>query len=138
MAWMGGVTAASASAAALHMQQQEEEEDLTRYTPEELAGDWEFKIVRCMGSAFGSREKLKALLKEESLAGWIMVEKFDDQRVRFKRPASARRQDHLLPADIDPYRTELGMSGAVMAAVILGVVALVMALVIVLVMVVAG
>jgi hypothetical protein len=40
----------------------------------------------------------------------VLVEKFDDMRVRFKRPASARSRDSLLPPGVDPYRTRTGMS----------------------------
>lgn len=140
MAWIGGVTGATAaaSAAAAKRRQEEEEEDMTPYTPEERAGDWEFKIVRSMGYAFGDREKLKQVVKEEAEAGWVLVEKFDDQRLRFKRPASARAGDALLPADVDPYRTSIGMSGSTVTAVILGVTALVGVLVVILVMVAAS
>jgi hypothetical protein len=50
-----------------------------------------------------------------------MVEKFDDTRVRLKRPARARANDATL--GFDPYRTWVGMSqwrytGLILAAII--------------------
>ncbi len=82
-----------------------EEEKMTPYTRDELDKDWEFKIVRASGYTFSKSEILQKLLEEEARAGWIMLEKFDDSRVRFKRPRTARDQDANLPAGIDPYRT---------------------------------
>ncbi len=86
-----------------------EEEDMTKYTPDDLQNDWEFKIVRTGTAAFRKPEVLKKLLEEEARAGWIMLEKFDDSRIRFKRPRSARARDSLLPTDVDPYRTRYGI-----------------------------
>lgn len=85
-----------------------EEEDMTGYTEDDLREEWEFKIVRSGTAAFRKPEVLKKLLEEEARAGWVMLEKFDDSRVRFKRPRSARAKDALLPADVDPYRTQYG------------------------------
>ena len=62
---------------------------------------------------------------EEAIAGWVLVEKFDDNRLRFKRPASAKRNDMNLPAHINPYRTTFGMSEAGFAFGIIGVLVLV-------------
>ena len=45
-------------------------------------------------------------------AGWKMVEKFDDNRLRVKRPASAQRSDYNLPPGFDPYRTAYGETEA--------------------------
>jgi hypothetical protein len=66
---------------------------------------WEYKIVRARNGEFGDRAHLRALLRQEGRAGWIMIEKYDDYQVRFKRPCSARRLDDQLPPEIDPYRT---------------------------------
>lgn len=81
---------------------------MTRYSAEELSDDWEFKIVRSDLPVFRKRERLQQLLDEEAHAGWVMLEKLDNQRVRFKRPRSARAQDGFLPPDVDPYRTQYG------------------------------
>jgi hypothetical protein len=88
----------------------EEEEDMTRYTQDDLGNDWEFKIVRSDSAAFRKPEVLREVIEEEARAGWVMLEKFDDSRVRFKRSHSARTRDALLPPDADPYRTQYGIS----------------------------
>ena len=100
----------------------EEEQDMTNYTREELDSEWEFKIVRSGSGAFRKPDVLAALLEEEAQAGWEMVEKFDDQRVRFKRLGSARKRDDFLPEYIDPYRTvyDRGADGKRKLAILLG------------------
>jgi hypothetical protein len=87
---------------------EQEEEEMTKYTSEDLEQDWEFKIVRGFYPVFRKPEVFHALLEEESLAGWELVEKLDDRRVRFKRRKDARRRDATLPPGIDPYRTQYG------------------------------
>ena len=94
---------------------------MTKYSVEELEGDWEFKIVRSTSGAFRRPEIFQSLLEEESLAGWELVEKLDDRRVRFKRRKDARRRDATLPPGIDPYRSQYGRDTAT-AAVVAGVV----------------
>lgn len=98
------------SAAARHRQRMlcAEEEEMTPYTSDELNEGWEFKIVRAITPAFRDPAVLNRLIEEEARAGWVMLEKFDDQRIRFKRPHSARDQDARLPPDVDPYRTHYG------------------------------
>ena len=91
---------------------------MTKYTSEELEGNWEFKIVRSESGAFRKPEVLAVMLEEEALAGWEMVEKFDNQRVRLKRRKEAGERDHLLPPQIDPYRTQYGTSYTRMAVLI--------------------
>ena len=97
----------------------EEEEDMAQYTRDDLQKDWEFKIVRSGTDAFRKPEALNKLIEEETQAGWVMLEKFDDNRVRFKRPRSARAKDAFLPDDVDPYRTQYGAYNA-QRAVVLG------------------
>lgn len=87
---------------------QHEEEEMTNYNQEDLQGDWEFKIVRAATPIFSNQARFAALVEEEALAGWEMLEKLDNQRVRFKRHKSARRKDEFLPPHIDPYRTQYG------------------------------
>ena len=94
---------------------------MSLYTQDDLKGDWEFKIVRSDSGAFRKPEVLNKLVEEEAQAGWVMLEKFDDSRVRFKRPRSARARDAFLPDDVDPYRTRYG-SHAVRRAVLVGVI----------------
>jgi len=104
MAYSGG----AAAAAKRRRMMLAEEEDMASYTQEDLNNDWEFKIVRSESAAFRKPEVLKKLLEEEARAGWVMVEKLDDRRIRFKRPRSARARDVLLPPGVDPYRTWYG------------------------------
>ena len=103
----------------------EEEEEMTAYTRQELAEDFEFKIMRSSTGKFKNRDVIEQLKAEENMAGGGMVEKFDDNRIRFKRPISAQKKDNLLPSQIDPYRTKFGMSDSGVAAVVLGILALV-------------
>lgn len=109
MSFVPGVGAATgAAAAAAARQMQKEEEEMTPYTREDLAEGWEFKILRSMSNAFGKPERLNQVLQDESRAGWVLVEKFDNARIRLKRPAMAKDSDGQL--DFDPYRTYVGIS----------------------------
>ncbi len=85
---------------------------MTQYTQNDPQSDWEFKIVRSDSAVFRNPETLKELVEEESQAGWVMLEKFDDNRVRFKRPRNARAKDAFLPEGVDPYRTRYGGQAA--------------------------
>jgi hypothetical protein len=110
------MSTAAAAAAAAHRARREEE-SMTGYTPAELAEGWEFKILRCSTSAFRDPARMKDALDQEARAGWELLEKFDNQRLRLKRPASAKAKDNGL--DFDPYRTTYGISDAKLAAIIL-------------------
>ncbi|QNO15571.1 hypothetical protein HYG86_12720 [Alkalicella caledoniensis] len=121
-----GAGAAAAAAAAAEAQRREEEERLTSYTKEDLTEGWEFKIVR---SGLGFKgDKFKELCEEEAKNGWQLVEKFDETRVRFKRPISARENDKY--AEIDPYRTTYSKGEAKVVLVTLGIVFFVSAVII--------
>jgi hypothetical protein len=117
----GAAAAGAAAAAAARRRQQEEEENMTAYSKDDLEG-WEFKIVRANTSKFKNHQAVQELCAEEAKAGWEMVEKFDDQRIRFKRRVEKRSGDMHL--DIDPYRTQVGMSEGKIVSVVLGIVAL--------------
>lgn len=102
-------------------EQSEEEEQLTGDENLDLAGrignavskdprlsGWEYKIVRADRKIFRDPAVFGKLCAEEELAGWVLLEKLDDRRVRFKRPLALRA---LVQADrlaFDPYRTEYG------------------------------
>jgi hypothetical protein len=58
--------------------------------------------------------------QEEAKAGWEMVEKFDNCRIRFKRRVERRSSDSQI--GIDPYRTNVGMGEGTIAVVVIGVV----------------
>ena len=104
------------AAAAIQRRNQDEEERLIQYSTEELAQGWEFKIVRSNFASFSNPAVLQKVCDEEAGAGWTLVEKFDDQRLRFKRPVSERGRSVF---GIDPYRTNYGMSKVPLAAFIL-------------------
>jgi hypothetical protein len=106
----------AAAAAAQARRKREEEEEMTLYTRDDLAEDWEFKILRSMSGAFKNPETLKRVLDEESRAGWLLVEKFDNQRIRLKRPANAKK----VAPDVgfDPYRTYYGVSEGQFALIV--------------------
>ncbi len=91
-------------------QRQEEEETLTRYdTPQTASypqGGWEFKIVRTAFRRFRHRHILQAICEEEAQSGWILLEKLDDERLRFRRPVAFRANDRLIARD--PYRSYYG------------------------------
>ena len=108
-----------AAAAAAEVQRQEEEEMAT-YTPKDLAEDWEFKILRSNFGTFRNPEKLRAVLDEESRGGWMLVEKFDDCRIRLKRPAGTKVIRGDFEDGYDPYRTTVGMSQGVLMMAFLG------------------
>lgn len=112
-------------------QDEEEEEILTRYESKEeplpnletqsngsgkppskdprLLG-WEFKIVRAKRDLFRDPAVFQKLCQEEQQAGWIMLEKLDDRRVRFKRPIALREMMQAETLPFDPYRCRYGSS----------------------------
>ncbi len=110
------------------LQDEEEEELLTQYQSKENAFveqangsskqqskdprlmGWEFKIVRANRNLFGDPAVLQCLCKEEAEAGWIMLEKLDDRRVRFKRPIALREVIKSEFLKYDPYRCHYGSS----------------------------
>ena len=125
MAYSGGWVAAAAVAQKRRrakLAEEEEEETMTGYAQDDLTGDWEFKIVRSESMAFRRPEVLKGLVEEEAQAGWVLLEKLDHGRVRFKRPQRARARDVYLPEGVDPYRTQYdaGPSQTALVAVMLG------------------
>ena len=114
MSAAGAIAAAAAAAS-----QRSEEERMTPYSPNDLTENWEFKILRSTTNRFRDPLWLHEKLQEEARAGWTLLEKFDDSRVRLKRPARARANDAAL--GFDPYRIWVGTSQAKLAAwIILG------------------
>jgi hypothetical protein len=112
-----GVLPAVAAAAAAAKQLREEEEEMTPYTGQDAAEHWEFKILRSATSQFRDPVRLHSILEEEARAGWIMIEKFDNGRIRLKRLARAPATDTTL--GFDPYRTSVGLSQTRLALMIL-------------------
>jgi hypothetical protein len=104
----GASAGAAAAAVARARAMREEEQEMTGYSPAEIAEGWEFKILRSATSRFKDPAYLKSCLDDEAKAGWMLLEKFDNSRVRLKRPTSARERDAVL--GFDPYRTHVGMT----------------------------
>ena len=73
--------------------------------------DTEYKIVQSNTPMFASRERLRDIMAEEARAGWDLVEKLDNYKLRFQRDISHRAHDEQL--DFDPYRTQVGVSSVV-------------------------
>ena len=97
----------AAAARRRRLRREKEEEEMSGYRKEDLEG-WEFKIVRSATGQFRKPEVVRRLREEESRAGWEMLEKFDDFRIRFKRRIEKRSMDSHL--SINAYRTTYGSS----------------------------
>jgi hypothetical protein len=112
-------TAAIIAAAQKKKKQQKEEENMSGYSKEDLDG-WEFKIMRSDFGRFRNSKYVQKICQEEARAGWELVEKFDDSRLRFKRRVEKRSYDQHL--DIDPYRTTVSGGGSsALIMVIIGI-----------------
>lgn len=94
----------------------EEEQQLTPYGGADLTENWQFKIVH---GSFTTREKVEAVIREQAIYGWVLVEKFDNGRIRFKRPASEALNDSARSGD--PYDTTSKAAGSclIMAAAVI-------------------
>jgi hypothetical protein len=90
---------------------------MTPYTTKDLAEGWEFKIVRSSMAAFRKPEKLQAILDEEARGGWTLVEKFDNCRIRLKRPVGSKMTASDFDDGYDPYRTTVGPANGAIAGV---------------------
>jgi len=99
---------------------------MTSYARDELEG-WEFKILRAGTARFKDPLALRATLSEEAQAGWELVEKFDNHRLRLKRSTRWREKDSDLV--FDPYRTYVGMSPNALAGWIVAGVVVALALI---------
>lgn len=71
---------------------------------------WEFKIVRAKRNLFRNPQVFNLLCEEEGEAGWILLEKLDDRRVRFKRPIALKEIVKAEFLNYDPYRCTYGSS----------------------------
>lgn len=83
-------------------------------------GAYEYKIIRSNTKAFRTPAFFQQTLQEESQAGWQLVEKLDDGRVRLRRSVECRSNDAHLTQD--PYRTTVGMGEVQLVFVIQGAV----------------
>lgn len=130
-----GTSVAIAAAAAAAAKMRKEEENMTNYSGDDLKG-WEFKIVRSSTAYFKKPANLQKVIQEEAQAGWEMVEKFDNNRVRFKRRTDMRGSDSML--EIDAYRIKVGMGEGKLVGLIVGILALALGLVFAVIVLVNG
>ncbi len=78
-------------------------------TDQQMVG-WEYKIVRASSDLFREQAVLQQLCQEEAKAGWILLEKLDDRRIRFKRLIALRNVLDETQLPYDPYRCHYGAS----------------------------
>ena len=71
----------------------------------------EYKTIQSTTPLFADTKKMQAVLEEEAKAGWRLVEKFDNYKLRLQRDISARAND--ASAGFDVYRTQVGVSNAI-------------------------
>ena len=90
---------------------------MTPYSKQDLDDGWEFKFLRSATGKFRDPVFQRAILEEEARAGWTLIEKFDNTRLRLKRPTSERDRDAMAP--IDPYRIWVGTTPGKQAVYIL-------------------
>ncbi|MGF1493730.1 MAG: hypothetical protein ACFBSC_14995 [Microcoleaceae cyanobacterium] len=105
----------------------EEEEILTLYPPTKsqsatndtiipsangsiIEPAWEYKIVRANRDLFRSPKVFQRLCQEEADMGWVLLEKLDDRRVRFKRQVDEDQSFETQSSQLDPYRSHYGSS----------------------------
>jgi len=112
---VGAMAAAQAAAEAMRR----EEEDMTQYEGNDMDG-WEFKIVRSSTGKFKNRDFVRQVCDEEAKSGWVMLEKFDSGRIRFKRKVEERNNDR--HRQLDPYRTNVGIGSATLGLTIAGLI----------------
>lgn len=87
------------------------DEELDSNPDLELLMDVEYKIVQANTPLFSNTEKMNAILAEEAPAGWQLVEKMDNYKLRLRRDISARDNDSNL--SFDPYRCQVGVNSVI-------------------------
>jgi 23S rRNA maturation mini-RNase III len=68
----------------------------------------EYKTLQSQTPLFASAAKMHETLEQESKAGWTLLEKEDNYRVKLQRNTSNRDNDKNL--DFDAYRSTVGVS----------------------------
>ena len=70
----------------------------------------EYKTIKAQTPLFADGKKMQEVLAVEAKAGWDLLEKEDNYRIKLHRDISHRSNDANL--DIDPYKTSVGVSSA--------------------------
>lgn len=68
----------------------------------------EYKTVHAQTPLFADTKKMQEILAEEAKAGWDLLEKEDNYRIKLQRSIDNRSNDGNL--ELDPYRTSVGVS----------------------------
>ena len=71
----------------------------------------EYKIIQSQTPLFANSAKMHEVLEQESRAGWQLLEKEDNFRLKLQRSISNRENDANL--DFDAYRSNVGVSSMV-------------------------
>lgn len=71
----------------------------------------EYKIMQAQTPLFADTAKMLELLDQEARAGWQLLEKEDNYRIKLQRNISHRENDKNL--DFDAYRSTVGVSSMV-------------------------
>ncbi|MEQ8409316.1 MAG: hypothetical protein RKH07_13680 [Gammaproteobacteria bacterium] len=71
----------------------------------------EYKIIQSQTPLFANSAKMHEILEQESKAGWQLLEKEDNYRLKLQRSISHRENDANL--DFDAYRSNVGVSSMV-------------------------
>lgn len=71
----------------------------------------EYKIIQSQTPLFANSAKMHEVLEQESRAGWQLLEKEDNFRLKLQRSISHRENDANL--DFDAYRSNVGVSSMV-------------------------
>ena len=71
----------------------------------------EYKVITSQTALFGDTAKMHEVLDQEAKAGWRLLEKQDNYKIRLQREVSHRENDSNL--DIDAYRTAVGVSSMI-------------------------
>lgn len=73
--------------------------------------DLEYKVIQSQTPLFADTAKMHEILAEEAKAGWRLLEKEDNYKIRVQRDISHRANDSGL--GLDAYRTTVGVSSVV-------------------------
>ena len=90
--------------------------------------DLEYKTIQSQTPLFADTGKMHEVLALEAKAGWQLLSKEDNYKIKLQRDISHRENDKNL--DIDAYRTAVGVSSVVTyvgtAALTLGIVSIIL------------
>lgn len=71
----------------------------------------EYKVITSQTPMFADTSKMHEVLEQETKAGWRLLEKQDNYRIRLQRDISERENDGSL--GFDAYRSTVGVSSTV-------------------------